>query len=65
VSDNCPRCGRGFRCGAADPGPCPCTTLTLDAALLARLRVTFDGCLCLRCLAELQAARQMEDQSFL
>ena len=47
---------RGFHCGAADPAPCPCTTLTLAPALLAELRQRYRGCLCLACLAELSAA---------
>jgi hypothetical protein len=51
----CPRCGGAFHCGANDPQPCPCAALTLDAALLARLRERHDGCLCLTCLAQLQA----------
>jgi len=55
--DLCPRCGAGFHCGVHDAAvPCPCTTVRLDAATLSTLRERFDGCLCLRCLAEL--ARQ-------
>jgi hypothetical protein len=34
-SDRCPRCGGHFHCGTADPAPCACTTLRLDAASLA------------------------------
>jgi hypothetical protein len=52
----CPRCGASFHCGVNDAEPCACTTLTLDGALLARLRERYDRCLCMRCLAELQAA---------
>jgi Cysteine-rich CWC len=55
AEDRCPRCGAGFHCGANDPTPCACRGLTLDAALLVRLRDRYRGCLCLRCLAELQA----------
>lgn len=51
----CPRCGGNFHCGANDTTPCACTGLKLDAALLSELRGRWDGCLCLRCLAELQA----------
>ena len=54
----CPRCGAAFHCGAADARPCPCTTLTLDAALLARLRERFDRCLCMTCLTRLQAGER-------
>jgi hypothetical protein len=50
TSDVCPRCGGAFHCGAADPGPCACTTIELDAALLAELRTRYAGCLCLPCL---------------
>jgi hypothetical protein len=52
----CPRCGGTFACGAAGPGPCACTTLSLDAALLARLRERYAGCLCLACLQALAQA---------
>ena len=55
-SDRCPRCGEAFHCGASDPAPCPCMTVTLSPALLARLRSEYEGCLCLRCLAQLAAA---------
>lgn len=51
--DTCPRCGRGFHCGAAEPAPCPCGTLRLDPAVLAELRQRYEGCLCLACLVEL------------
>lgn len=54
----CPRCGGAFHCGVNDPQPCACTTLTLPPALLAGLRERFDGCLCLACLAQLQAEAQ-------
>jgi hypothetical protein len=52
---DCPRCGAPFRCGVADAGPCPCTTLALDAATRAEANRRWHGCLCLRCLAELAA----------
>jgi predicted nucleic acid binding AN1-type Zn finger protein len=51
--DRCPRCGGGFHCGAADPGPCACGTVTLSAELQRALRERYDGCLCLTCLVEL------------
>ena len=50
LEDRCPRCGAGFHCGVNDAAPCPCTTITLDAATQAVLRERYDGCLCLRCL---------------
>lgn len=56
LDDRCPRCGGGFHCGMADAGPCPCSTLTLDAATQAALRQRYSGCLCLPCLAELSRA---------
>ncbi|HEY9063899.1 MAG TPA: cysteine-rich CWC family protein [Burkholderiaceae bacterium] len=54
-ADTCPRCGERFHCGVQDAAPCPCTTIPLDAATLAALRERYDGCLCLRCLADLAA----------
>ena len=38
------------------PAPCPCTTVTLSAALQAQLRERYPGCLCLICLRELALA---------
>ena len=54
--DRCARCGGAFHCGRADATPCACTQLTLGAALLARLRTEYTGCLCLPCLQALAAA---------
>jgi hypothetical protein len=51
----CPRCSRIFHCGVNDAEPCACTTVKLDGALLAQLRERYDRCLCMSCLAELQA----------
>ena len=53
ATDRCPRCGGGFHCGMQDAAPCPCTTLTLSAALQADLRQRYTGCLCLACLQAL------------
>jgi hypothetical protein len=58
LDDLCPRCGERVHCGVHDAAPCPCTTIRLDAATLAALRTRYDGCLCLRCLAELAATPQ-------
>ena len=52
----CPRCGAEFHCGMDDPAPCACTRSSLGVALLAQLRERYDGCLCVACLAQLQAA---------
>ena len=54
----CPRCGAAFHCGACDAAPCPCTTVTLDAATLCALRERYAGCLCLACLRHLEAAAE-------
>jgi hypothetical protein len=51
----CPRCGGGFHCGADDAAPCPCNGLTLGPDTTRLLRERYDGCLCLRCLAQLQS----------
>jgi hypothetical protein len=55
AESRCERCGGRFHCGANDAEPCACTRLTLDTDTLARLRETYRGCLCLRCLAALAA----------
>jgi Cysteine-rich CWC len=57
AGDACPRCGGGFHCGASDAAPCACTTLKLDDETLAQLRAQYESCLCMSCLAEMQASR--------
>ena len=52
--DTCPRCGGSFHCGRHDTAPCACTTVRLDAQVLAQLRERYVGCLCLNCLRALQ-----------
>ena len=54
-ADRCPRCGGGFHCGMRDAAPCPCSAVSLSAALQARLRERYAGCLCLACLRALAA----------
>jgi len=61
ADDRCARCGAAFRCGANDTAPCACTALTLQAQTLARLRERFDGCLCLDCLRQCDAAEAGAD----
>ena len=56
LPDTCPRCGKAFACGMNGPGPCACTTLTLNPELQANLRQQYSGCLCLACLRALAAA---------
>ena len=56
ASERCPRCGGGFHCGLNDAEPCACSTLQLDAAMLAELRSLYAGCLCLPCLRQIAAA---------
>lgn len=46
----CEACGRDFGCGA-ETGGCWCNDATLDPATLARLRETYERCLCPACLA--------------
>ena len=55
AADRCPRCGAAFHCGIGDAGPCPCTTVTLSAALQQQLRERYQGCLCLHCLRDCAA----------
>ncbi len=59
--DTCPRCGQRFNCGVDDTtAPCPCTALHLTPSLLADLSERYQGCLCLRCLAELAGAAEKQ-----
>jgi len=55
AADRCARCGAAFHCGMNDAAPCPCSSVTLDAALQQRLRERYSGCLCLPCLQSLAA----------
>jgi hypothetical protein len=43
--------------------PCPCSGLTLSAALQATLRQRYSGCLCLACLRTLAAQEITETQA--
>ena len=54
--ERCARCGGAFHCGRGDATPCACSQVQLGAALLARLRAEYTGCLCLPCLQALAAA---------
>lgn len=49
----CEACGRDFGCGSESGGGCWCDELTLDEATLARLRATYERCLCPACLGAL------------
>ena len=59
ASDNCPRCGTGFHCGAHGSIPCACTRIQLSAPQLQALRVRHGHgrCLCLACLAAVAAGQ--------
>jgi Cysteine-rich CWC len=59
----CPRCAGRFRCGVDDRAPCACAALKLDDELRAALRERYVGCLCIACLAELQAMRLPADSA--
>jgi hypothetical protein len=52
---SCEACGRDFGCGAEARG-CWCEDLTVDGATLARLRETYDRCLCPSCLKAVAGA---------
>jgi hypothetical protein len=60
AADRCPRCGGNFRCGIGDAGACPCTAISLSAALQQQLRAQFSGCLCLPCLQVLAAGAPID-----
>lgn len=59
ADSRCPRCAGPFHCGANDAQPCACTGVTLQAEALAALRLSYRGCLCLRCLNELALPAQI------
>ena len=54
LNEVCQRCGQPFHCGVDDPAGCACCDLTLTPELTARLRQTYQRCLCLVCLKALQ-----------
>ncbi len=45
----CSKCGGPFGCGA-DSSSCWCQKYEVSPALLARLRASYDDCLCSACL---------------
>lgn len=60
ATTTCPRCDQPFDCGVARATPCACTTLRLEAALLARLRERWSTCLCPACLRALAAGEPLQ-----
>lgn len=53
----CEACGSTFGCGA-EVGTCWCDEPRLDAKTLARLRETYDRCLCPDCLLPLATGEE-------
>jgi hypothetical protein len=45
-------------CGIGGAQPCACSTVRLDAEVLAELRVRYAGCLCLNCLVSLSGVEE-------
>jgi len=55
LNATCPRCGGAFHCGVKEPMPCACGQFQLSAATTRMLREQYDRCVCMACLAQLQA----------
>src|SRR5688500_18495925 len=52
----CKRCGNYFECRVYDIESCQCSTIKLKPATLNFLQRTTWGCLCARCLTEIDLA---------
>jgi hypothetical protein len=57
----CPRCGGAFHCGVQEPMPCACGQFTLSPATMQMLREQYTRCVCMACLAQLQASPDPQD----
>ncbi|MBK5966369.1 hypothetical protein CCR95_20345 [Thiocystis minor] len=51
----CPRCGRSFACKAHRVKLCDCMSVPLNPDALDVIREQYAGCLCPKCLRELNA----------
>ncbi|HEX2012817.1 MAG TPA: cysteine-rich CWC family protein [Roseateles sp.] len=58
-NEDCPRCGQPFRCGVSD-GHCACFGLQIGEALRRQIAAQYSGCLCVRCLTELQLQQTLK-----
>lgn len=58
----CPRCARGFECGADAIKDCPCSTVGLSPEARELIARRWDGCLCPPCLQELQELQELSRQ---
>jgi hypothetical protein len=54
LNATCPRCGGTFHCGVKEPMPCACGQFKLTQETTQMLRKTYDRCVCMNCLAQLQ-----------
>lgn len=52
----CPRCEEGFGCGAKTGG-CWCSDVVLDDRTRADLATFYNGCLCPKCLQQIEDDR--------
>lgn len=52
----CERCGTGFECKANAGSKCQCNTVSLTLNEMQHISELYDGCLCAKCLFELQQA---------
>lgn len=57
MQKNCSKCGAAFSCQNETRG-CWCESIYLSEQTLAKLKETYDNCLCSRCLKALEKAEK-------
>jgi len=55
----CPRCAREFVCKANRIHQCGCMEVRLSRETVDHIRQTYDGCLCVACLALLESSTEI------
>lgn len=54
----CPRCQSPFQCQASTIATCPCSGIQLSQAQQQYVAKHWQGCLCIKCLAEIKQQSQ-------
>lgn len=55
----CKRCNAPFECKANDINKCQCNSIVLSKEIEAVIKKLYNGCLCIKCLTELNNTKQL------